>query len=129
GALLGACGRAQPRVLVSEKPVQGTIEPGRVPATMVPTPRPIDLVDDKALQRELDSFLKEQQGAYGVAIQDLRGPVAAGFDAADRFQLGSLYKLVLMAEVMRQLRDGRLSLAGSTITTLPDYSFIEPEGR
>jgi beta-lactamase class A len=93
----------------------------------LPTARSLDLTDDGTLQRELDGFLREQQGAFGVAIADLHGPVRAAFDADDRFQLGSLYKLVLMAEVMRQLRDGRIA-RGATVQTLPDYSFIEPQG-
>src|SRR5262245_24094778 len=126
GALLSACQRA-PAVVVSERPVQGEIAPDRVPATLVPTPRPVDLTDDRTLQRELDAFLREQQGAFGVAIADLHGPVTAAFDADDRFQLGSLYKLVLMAEVMRQRRLGRVD-RGATVQTLPDYSFIEPQG-
>ncbi|HEY3111307.1 MAG TPA: serine hydrolase [Chloroflexota bacterium] len=126
GALVSACQPA-PKVIVSERPVQGQIEPGRVPPTPLPTPRPIAAVDDRTLQRELDAFLREQQGAFGVAIADLHGPVTAGFDAEDRFQLGSLYKLVLMAEVMRQLRSGRIA-RGATVQTLADYSFIEPQG-
>src|SRR5438128_46765 len=126
GALMAACQPAA-RVVVSERPVQGQIAPDRVPATLVPTPRPIESFDDRALQRELDAFLREQQGDFGVAIVDLHGPVTAAFDADDRFQLGSLYKLVLMAEVMRQLRVGRIARSAS-IQTLPDYSFIEPQG-
>ncbi|HEY3107666.1 MAG TPA: serine hydrolase, partial [Chloroflexota bacterium] len=126
GALVSAC-QAAPKVIVSERPVQGQIDPERAPVTPLPTPRPIAAVDDRTLQRELDAFLREQQGAFGVAIADLHGPVTAGFDADDRFQLGSLYKLVLMAEVMRQLRSGRIA-RGATVQTLADYSFIEPQG-
>jgi beta-lactamase class A len=126
GALLSGCQQTA-RAMVSDRPVQGQIEPQRVPAALVPTPRPVELVDDGMLQRELDAFLRQQQGAFGVAIADLHGPVVAGFDADDRFQLGSLYKLVLMAEVMRQLRIGRIA-RGTTVQTLADYSFIEPQG-
>jgi beta-lactamase class A len=126
GVLLSACQPA-PKVLISERPVQGQIAPDRVPATLVPAPRPIETIDNGTLQRDLDAFLKEQQGAFGVAIVDLHGPVSAGFDADDLFQLGSLYKIVLMAEVMRQVKIGRLS-RGATVQTLPDYTFIEPQG-
>jgi beta-lactamase class A len=79
------------------------------------------------LQRDLGAFLKEQPGNFGVEIRDLEGPVAATFESSDRFPLGSLYKLPLMAEVMRQVRLSRLSLS-RTIQTLPDYSFGEPQG-
>src|SRR5438552_2729478 len=113
GALLAACHSPRAEVLLSDRPVQGQINPGRVPATLVPTPRPIDAVDDKTLQRDLDAFLEAQQGAFGVAIVDLRGPVVATFDGDDRFQLGSLYKVILMAEVMRQVRLGKVALAST----------------
>jgi beta-lactamase class A len=126
GALGAAC-QGPAKAIVSERPVQGQIAPDRVPATLVPTPRPVEAVDDRALQRELDAFLREQQGAFGVAIVDLHGPVTATFDGDDRFQLGSLYKLVLLAEAMRQVRIGRIA-RGTTVQTLPEYSFIEPQG-
>jgi len=123
-ALLTACGRVPaatstpaPTVIVSQKAVLAT-----------PTPqRPVPATDDGRLQRELDAFLKEQGGNFGVAIRDLSGPVTAEFAADDRFPLGSLFKVPLMAEVMRQARAGTVSLKQS-IQTLPDYDFGEPQG-
>jgi beta-lactamase class A len=126
GALLSAC-RSAPGVMVSEGAFQGQLAPERVATTPVPTPRPTAIVDDGGLQRELRAFLEEQQGAFGVAVADLHGPVTAAFDADDLFQLGSLYKLVLLAEVMRQVKIGRIA-RGATVRTLPDYTFIEPQG-
>jgi len=123
GVLLGACGQAQASTLVSSvqaPPVGRPIQAARATAS-------IEAIDDSTLQRELNTFLRGQEGAFGVAIQDLRGPVRAVYDAADRFQLGSLYKLVLMAEVFRQARAGRISL-DAPIQTLPEYLFGEPPG-
>jgi beta-lactamase class A len=122
--LLTACGRAPtpaivpatPTVIVSQKPPQAT-----------PTARRAPAVDDGRLQRELDGFVREQRGNFSVAIQDLEGPVQAWFDPDDRYPLGSLFKLPLMVEVMRQVRGGRLKL-DQTIQTLPDYEFGEPQG-
>lgn len=68
-----------------------------------------------------------QGGAFGVAIRDLHGPVAAAHHPDDRFVLGSLYKLVLASEVMRQARAGRFALL-ETVETLPEYTFGEPPG-
>jgi beta-lactamase class A len=126
GALLAAC-RSAPSVVVSEHAFQGRLATERAPATPVPTPQPTAVVDDGGLQRELRAFLAEQQGAFGVAISDLHGPVTAAFDGDDLFQLGSLYKLVLLAEVMRQVKTGQIA-RGATVRTLPDYTFIEPQG-
>jgi beta-lactamase class A len=143
--LATACGssaKAPSGVLIDERPVYGPAPPPGQPVQVVKqpptqpqrslttaaaTPRPIERVDDKTLQRDLDAFLREQQGAYGVAVRDLTGPVEATFYAQDRFPLGSLFKLPLMAEVMRQARDGRFSLR-TQVQTLPDYSFGEPQG-
>jgi beta-lactamase class A len=103
--------------------VTATPRPGQSPAP----PRPPPTADDGRLQRELDAFLKEQRGNFGVAIRDLGGPVAASFEADDRFPLGSLFKLPLMAEVMRQVRGGKIAL-GQSVQTLTDYDFGEPQG-
>jgi beta-lactamase class A len=113
--------------MVSEPAFQGRIAPESPPTTPAPTPRPTEVVDDRALQTQLRAFLEQQQGAFGVAVADLHGSVSAAFDADDLFQLGSLYKVVLMAEVLRQVRAGRIA-RDATVRTLPDYSFIEPQG-
>jgi beta-lactamase class A len=121
--LLTACG-APAQAMVSERPP-------RIEATPVlrrrpdPTPRP--LIDDGTLQRELDRFLREQRGSYGVAVRDLHGPVVADFAPRERFPLGSLYKLHLTYEVMRQVRAGAISLAES-VRTPAEYGFGEPQG-
>jgi beta-lactamase class A len=123
-ALLTACGQAPApahTVIVSQRPPQVTATPEPRKQTQKPP------VDDGRLQRELDAFLGEQRGNFGVAIRDLGGPVAAEHEADDRFPLGSLFKLPLMAEVMRQARAGKVAL-GQTIQTLPDYDFGEPQG-
>jgi beta-lactamase class A len=83
--------------------------------------------DDGALQRQLDRFLREQRGQFGVAVRDLHGPVTAAYQPRERFPLGSLFKLLLMFEVMRQVRLGVFGLTES-LRTPPEYSFGEPEG-
>src|SRR6266545_1208439 len=88
---------------------------------------PTPLADDDALQRLLDRFLGEQRGQFGVAVRDLQGPVAASYQARDRFPLGSLFKLILMFEVMRQVRLGGFALS-EPVRTPAEYSFGEPPG-
>lgn len=90
-------------------------------------PRPVEKTDDGTLQRALTAFLNEQGGAFGVAVRDLHGPVSAAHAPDDRFPLGSLFKVPLMCEVLRQVRSGRFSL-GSVVETLAEYSFGEPRG-
>jgi beta-lactamase class A len=126
--LLTACGRAPAptTAIVSQKPPIATATPQgarTAPARPAQAPR----VDDGGLQRELDAFLKEQRGNFGVAIRDLEGPIQASFEPDDRYPLGSLFKVPLMAEVLRQAKAGRFQL-GQTIHTLPEYEFGEPPG-
>ena len=120
--LLVACGGRGAQAMVSERPP-------RIDAT--PTLRrrvePTPLVDDGALQRQLERFMREQHGSYGVSVRDLHGPVVADFEPRERFPLGSLYKLYLTFEVMRQVRAGALTLADS-VQTPAEYDFGEPQG-
>src|SRR5437867_5984426 len=122
-----ACGPS--RVVVGDRPAR--IEPTPARAAAVPARQtaaaasrqtaaaasrgteapPTPLADDGALQRQLDRFLDEQRGQFGVAVRDLHGPVAAAYRPRERFPLGSLFKLLLMYEVMRQVRLGAFPLA------------------
>jgi beta-lactamase class A len=126
--LMVACGgRAQ--AMVSERPPR--VEP--TPTATGPTLRrradapPTPIVDDGSLQRQLQRFLREQRGIYGVAVRDLHGPVVADYEPRERFPLGSLYKLHLTYEVMRHVRAGAVGLA-DTVRTPVEYSFGEPQG-
>jgi beta-lactamase class A len=126
--LMVACGgRAQ--AMVSERPPR--VEP--TPTATGPTLRrradapPTPIVDDGSLQRQLQRFLREQRGSYGVAVRDLHGPVVADYEPRERFPLGSLYKLHLTYEVMRHVRAGAVGLA-DTVRTPIEYSFGEPQG-
>jgi beta-lactamase class A len=121
--LLTACG-GPAQAMVSERPPRFEPTPiqRRRPEA---TPRP--LTDDGTLQRQLERFMREQRGSYGVAVRDLHGPVVADFEPRERFPLGSLYKLHLTYEVMRQARAGALSLSES-VQTPAEYGFGEPRG-
>jgi beta-lactamase class A len=88
---------------------------------------PTPLADDGGLQRQLDGFMAQQRGQFGVVVRDLHGPVAAAYQPHERFPLGSLFKLLLMFEVMRQVRLGGLQL-GEGVRTPADYAFGEPPG-
>jgi beta-lactamase class A len=120
----------QPSVQLSQRPPR--IEPvapagGQKVWAAARAARPGPPQADDALQHDLTEFLKTQQGAYGVAIRDLNGGLGASYEPDDRFQLGSLFKLFLMYEVVRQMQQGTFGLE-ATIQTIGDYSFPEPPG-
>jgi beta-lactamase class A len=81
----------------------------------------------RGLERAVDARLRQRRGSFGVAVRELAGPVAVEVEARDRFELASLYKVLLMYEVARQVGEGRLRL-DDQVRTAPEYSFGEPEG-
>jgi beta-lactamase class A len=62
-----------------------------------------------------------------VAARDLTGTTSIEIAPRERFELASLYKVVLMAEVMRQVKGGQRRLSDA-VETLAEYDFGEPEG-
>ena len=94
-------------------------------ATGGPSPRSTQ--DPQAGQQAVEAFLKQQNGHFAVAARDFANQSNVEVAARDKFELASLYKVFLMAEVMRRAAGGDLSLT-DRVRTAPDYSFGEPEG-
>src|SRR5262245_46674887 len=119
---------APPRPAIA--PIRAAAVPARQTAAAADRrvePSPTPPVDDGALQQQLDRFMREQRGQFGVVVRDLHGPVSASYQPRERFPLGSLFKLILMFEVMRQIRLGGFTLSEG-VKTPSDYNFGEPNG-
>jgi beta-lactamase class A len=93
----------------------------------VATGAPAPAADAKGGQRLVEQFLGQQKGKFAVAARDFAGQSSVEIAPRDLFELASLYKVVLMAEVMRRVAGGELGLT-DRIRTAPDYGFGEPEG-
>jgi beta-lactamase class A len=108
-------------------PAGATVASSATPGATSPpgaTPPPDD---GRALERAIDSFVRQRRGSFGVAVRDLAGTVAVEVDGRERFTLASLYKVVLLYEVMRRVGAGQLRL-DDPVTTPASYAFGEPEG-
>lgn len=95
----------------------------QVQAKTTPTPAR----DEGAGQRMVEEFLGGQKGRFGMAARDFQGTSAIDVRSGERFELASVYKVVLMAEVMRRIGAGELSLT-DRVRTAAEYGFGEPEG-
>lgn len=95
--------------------------------TQPPKPAATAGRDEAAGQRMVEEFLRQQKGRVGLAARDFQGASAIDVRSGEKFELASVYKVVLMAEVMRRVGGGELKLA-DRIKTAPEYAFGEPEG-
>jgi beta-lactamase class A len=84
-------------------------------------------IDPQALQRALDQLVRQRRGRFGVAAREIAGPLSVSHGGDERFQLASIYKVILMAEVMRVVDTGNLKLTDE-VRTVEHYEFGEPEG-
>jgi len=88
-------------------------------------PRPTP--DPRSLQQRIDAYVDRSPSTLGIVIHDPRqGPLAAHLPT-DRFPLGSLYKLFVMAGAFELARDGALGL-DEALRTIDEYPFGEPAG-
>ncbi|MBI2597475.1 serine hydrolase [Candidatus Daviesbacteria bacterium] len=60
------------------------------------------------LKQVVDQAFEGNSGTYGVVIKNFRTNESYQFNEHKVFETGSLYKLWIMAEVFRQLQEGRL---------------------
>ncbi|MCR4305719.1 MAG: class A beta-lactamase-related serine hydrolase, partial [Candidatus Daviesbacteria bacterium] len=61
----------------------------------------------------IDEALKGTQGSYGIAIINLKTGESFFFNEQKNFEIGSLYKLWIMALVYQDIREEKLSLDDS----------------
>lgn len=76
-------------------------------------------VSDPLIAR-IDGLLAGEQGVFGVLVQRPDGTVLYSRNANTPFVSASLYKLVLLVEIHRQVEDGKLDL-DQPLLVLPEY--------
>lgn len=62
------------------------------------------------LVSEIDMLVEGRQGSYGVVVIDQDGETVYSVNAERQMQSASLYKLLIMVEVFRQIEDGVIVL-------------------
>ncbi|MCA9859308.1 MAG: serine hydrolase, partial [Thermomicrobiales bacterium] len=92
-----------------------TVPPTETPTipptpTVPPTPEFIDGVPTSPEQAATVGLLMDEPGVYGVAVLGRDGRVIVSHNAHVPFVTASTYKLVVMADILRKVEAGELSL-------------------
>lgn len=102
-----------------------------LPLTTQSSPKHLDLPPlSSSLEEVVRKSLKDAKGTYGIFIKNLKTNETY-YSLEDRiFEAGSLYKLWIMAEAIRQIQNGELDeneILSDEITTLNSDFNIDPE--
>lgn len=142
GALLTACGENNSYVDVTPTATATsdvaqvvtpifTVPPTETPIptptpTIPPTPEFIDGVPTSPEQIAATTLLQGEAGVYGVAVLGPAGKLIVSHNAHLPFVTASTYKLILMADILKKVEQGELSLEQTL--TLDSELFAEGGG-
>ena len=133
GPLLGLSGLASWMKATPEASPSPAASPASSPATTPgaspsasPAASPIVARDDAGIPRRVSALLKDEAGVYGIVIAQADGKVLCSRNSDLPFMTASLYKLILMADIYRQIERG--SLGQGDLIEL-DWSVFSDEGE
>lgn len=75
-----------------------------------PTPMPNGYWPDTAEQAATHALLGDQSGVYGFVVMEANGDVVSSYNSKTPFVTASTYKVVLMADILKRVEKGELSL-------------------
>jgi beta-lactamase class A len=80
--------------------------------TSIPSPTPLPYTDDwpAELAGIADQMIDQEEGVFGIMILEESGDVLYSRNSTVPFITASLYKLVLMADILKRVEQGELSL-------------------
>jgi beta-lactamase class A len=140
-AACGTAGRSSPDTVsqrgVTEVPALNTPIPiGRSPTptatptvTPVPTNTPLPYSEEwpAELASVANSLIDQEDGVFGVVMLDSSGDVLFSRNSTAPFITASLYKLILMADILKRVEYGQLSL-DQEVALQPDVFQDGPSG-
>ncbi|CAN5855599.1 hypothetical protein BH24CHL4_BH24CHL4_21250 [soil metagenome] len=96
-----------------------TVTPTNTP---VPSPTPIPYSNEwpAKLASTADSMIDQEEGVFGVMILEESGDVLYSRNSTMPFITASLYKLILMADILKRVEQGELTL-DQPITLNPEF--------
>ena len=102
-----------------------TMTPTNTPVpspTTLPSPTPLPYTDDwpAELAAVADTMIDQEEGVFGVVILEESGDVLYSRNSTMPFITASLYKLILMADILMRVEQGELTL-DQPITLQPDF--------
>ncbi|MCA9860825.1 MAG: serine hydrolase, partial [Thermomicrobiales bacterium] len=79
-------------------------------ATPEPTPTPNGYWPETDEQYAANSLLSSQSGVYGFVVMEADGRIVSSYNSRTPFVTASTYKVVLMADILKRVENGELSL-------------------
>lgn len=126
GVLLSACSRGDatrevpaiaaapayesPTVPAQVTPIITPIPTATNTPTPLPTATPNGYWPETAEQYAANSLLSDQQGVYGFVVMESNGQIVSSYNSRTPFVTASTYKVVLMADILKRVEQGELSL-------------------
>ncbi|HEV8384379.1 MAG TPA: serine hydrolase [Candidatus Acidoferrales bacterium] len=62
------------------------------------------------LEQRLKAVVAKSSGVWGVSVKHIERNEFAGINAADKFQMASVFKVPVLVELFKQVKDGKISL-------------------
>jgi len=78
--------------------------------TPLPTPTPNGYWPESAEQAAANDLLSGQEGVYGFVVMEADGYIVSSYNSRTPFVTASTYKVVLMADILKRVEQGELSL-------------------
>jgi beta-lactamase class A len=78
--------------------------------TPLPTPTPNGYWPETAEQYAANNLLSSQYGVYGYVVMEANGYIVSSYNSRTPFVTASTYKVVLMADILKRIEQGELSL-------------------
>lgn len=78
--------------------------------TPLPTPTPNGYWADSAEQIATKALLNDQAGVYGFVVMEANGHIVTSYNSRTPFVTASTYKVVLMADILKRVEQGELTL-------------------
>ena len=78
--------------------------------TPLPTATPNGYWPETQEQSATNSLLSDQSGVYGFVVMEANGYIVSSYNSKTPFVTASTYKVVLMADILKRIEQGELSL-------------------
>ena len=109
-AIAAAPAYESPTVPAQVTPIITPIPTATSTPTPLPTPTPNGYWPETPEQTAANALLADQQGVYGFVVMEANGQIVSSYNSKTPFVTASTYKVVLMADILKRVEQGELSL-------------------
>ncbi len=72
--------------------------------------QPVPAVRNADLEQRLKAVVAKSSGVWGISVKHIERNEFAGINAAEKFQMASVFKVPVLVELFNQVKEGKLSL-------------------